>query len=91
MCNCVTERMMEFMFEGRRAFVICWMEILSWILALGDRFDQNTDEAETLVGENYISQVSKALMLKTILIKVKQNLFVGISASVLLEIKCNVN
>ena len=79
------------MFEGRRVFVICWMEILSWVLALGDMFDQNTDEAQgNVVGENYISMVKKMLMLTNILIKVEQNLFVGISASILSEIKCNV-
>ena len=49
---------MQFMFEGRRVFVICWMEILSWVEALGDMFDQNTDEAQgNVVGENYISTV----------------------------------
>ena len=41
--------------------------------------------------ENLYFEGLKALMFKTILIKVKQNLFVGISASVLSEIKCNVN
>ena len=82
---------MQFMFEGRRVFVICWMEILSWVVALGDMFDQNTDEAQgNVVGENYISTVKKMLMLTNILIKVEQNLFVGISASILSEIKCNV-
>ena len=49
---------MQFMFEGRRVFVICWMEILSWVVALGDMFDQNTDEVQgNVVGENYISTV----------------------------------
>ena len=82
---------MQFMFEGRRVFVICWMEILSWVVALGDMFDQNTDEAQgNVVGENYISTVKKMLMLTNIFIKVEQNLFVGISASILSEIKCNV-
>ena len=82
---------MQFMFEGRRVFVICWMEILSWVVALGDMFDQNTDEAQgNVVGENYISMVKKMLMLTNIFIKVEQNLFVGISASILSEIKCNV-
>ena len=81
---------MQFMFEGRRVFVICWMEILSWVVALGDMFDQNTDEAQgNVVGENYISTVKKMLMLTNIFIKVEQNLFVGISASILSEIKCN--
>ena len=79
------------MFEGRRVFVICWMEILSWVVALGDMFDQNTDEVQgNVVGENYISTVKKMLMLTNIFIKVEQNLFVGISASILSEIKCNV-
>ena len=82
---------MQFMFEGRRVFVICWMEILSWVEALGDMFDQNTDEVQgNVVGENYISTVKKMLMLTNIFIKVEQNLFVGISASILSEIKCNV-
>ena len=81
---------MQFMFEGRRVFVICWMEILSWVEALGDMFDQNTDEVQgNVVGENYISTVKKMLMLTNIFIKVEQNLFVGISASILSEIKCN--
>ena len=81
---------MQFMFEGRRVFVICWMEILSWVVALGDMFDQNTDEVQgNVVGENYISTVKKMLMLTNIFIKVEQNLFVGISASILSEIKCN--